>query len=164
MRRLIAFFGVLLALAGTALAAPQALARWRFETARATVRDVLLEPLGDGTVRLRVLFEFTAGEDGMRVTWCSFGDNQADDRLRRVPDPVVPRREAQEHTRALLGNDPEYRLLRTAYYRRGAPEDAFVVTPAAGPPSQQYVTGLALLFAGLLGLVFARPWAERSER
>jgi hypothetical protein len=160
MRRIAVLAGVVLVVAGALIALPLAVARWRYSAAAGTIDDVLLEPVGAGQVRLHVLLEFTVIDGGDHVTYHSAGDNLADDRYRRIEDPVLPQADAEARARALRGDDPRLRPGRTVLYSASDPAGtAFIVSDAAGGTSRRYETGLALIAGGLL---LAVGWRRRG--
>jgi hypothetical protein len=162
MRRVGQVAGTLLLLVGLLVAAPLALARWSSDEAKATITDVFLQPVGADQARMLVDLEYTLPGKDERTTWCSLAGNQADARLRPIPDEVLPLEAARRRAHALLGDDPRWRQTCTVYYPPGHPEDAVMVSPGAGAAAHAYDVGLALVTCGMLLIMLARRSAARG--
>jgi len=162
MRRVLVFFSLLLIGAGLLIVAPLAMARWHHVATRAEIKDVFLQPVGDQQARLQVALEFTVPEDGKKISYSSFGNNFADDRLRAISDPVLPLAEAQAYAHRLLGDDPNLRSTCTVFYPPADPADARMIANLAGGPSHVYEFGLGMLACGIMSMMLARR-SPRSD-
>jgi hypothetical protein len=162
MRRLSIFVGLMLFLAGLMIVAPLALARFHNATARAEIKDVFLQPIGDHQAQVHVLLEYAVNEHGDHVSYTSFGENLADDRLRGIEDPVLPMAEAKSYAHRLLGDDPHFRSTCLVYFAPSDPDVARMISGLSGGPSHAYEFGLAMLACGLMCMMLARR-STRSD-
>lgn len=103
-------------------------------------------PEGREQARVLVVYRFASGErDGAELL--QLACRQADQNFRPIPDPLLPRAEAEQVVRALLDGE----RARWVYFRAEDPEGtAFVLEEARGRPGRRALTGMALAAVGLL--------------
>jgi hypothetical protein len=149
-------------LAGMLIVAPLAIARVHNATARAEIKDVFLQPIGEHQAKVQVVLEYGINEHGTTVSYTSFGNNLSDDRLRSIEDPILSVDQAKSYAHRLLGDDPHFRSTCMVYFPPNDPASARMISAISGGPSHAYEIGLAMLACGMMCMMLARR-SSRSD-
>ena len=154
-RRLLASLACVLA--ALVLAGPATVAYLRYHVAWGDLREVVVTPLGDGTARLGVLYDFSVGgspgpQGEMRggTTWLAWGQDRG--WFRPGGDPVLPLAKARARAERLraLTEDGEHRRLFRVFFAANDPSGSAFIQLGDGRGATAYLVGMGFVIASLL--------------
>lgn len=153
MRRLLGLaVALLLVLVGGLMALPAARTLATHQRADGVLLAAYAMPAEGGQARVALLYRFPSSERA-GAELLQLACRQADQNFRPIPDPLLPRAEAERVVRGLLDGERG----RLVYFRADDPAgSAFVLEEARGRPGRRALTGLALVAVGMLWWVAMR--------